>query len=250
MSSVRSSLLKDGRLHPRLLADGGILVGQPLKGEGQASRMPDPELEAAILRASPDVAGPLGAPRHSQDSPCRWGNETSSTRLSAGGAEGAVHFPGGAAGVVARLQPHPEGFIPEPASHDQDLLRVGVHRGAAGRRVGPGVEAGEAGELTGGGIVAEDQLLDLPLEPVQPAPAVLLILCQGIPVGGGGLAHGARARGRWIRGAISAAFSIPRSWVPLSSEAHDSEPALAMVEQGFQRLPGAARWPGTVAEVP
>ncbi len=57
VSYVRSYLLKDGRLHLSLLADGGILVWQPLKEEGRASRTPDPKLEAAILRASPDVAG-------------------------------------------------------------------------------------------------------------------------------------------------------------------------------------------------
>ncbi len=44
---VRSYLLKDGRLHLSLMADGGIYVWEPL------SLPADPELEAAILKAAP-----------------------------------------------------------------------------------------------------------------------------------------------------------------------------------------------------
>ncbi len=63
---VRSYLLKDGRLHLSLLADGGILVWEPLRLEGQASRSPDRKLEAAILSSSPDYARLMGDPARSR----------------------------------------------------------------------------------------------------------------------------------------------------------------------------------------
>jgi len=47
-----------------------------------------------------------------------------------------------------------------------------MHRRSEGTGVGTGVEAGEPGELAGDGVVAEDQLLHLPLEPLQSAPTV------------------------------------------------------------------------------
>ena len=52
---VRGYLLRDGRLHLSLMADGGILVWEPLASDGVAYRnAADPALEAAILRAEPD----------------------------------------------------------------------------------------------------------------------------------------------------------------------------------------------------
>jgi hypothetical protein len=51
---VRGYLLRDGRLHLSLLADGGILVWEPQGRRGLAYRnTPDPALAAAILRAVP-----------------------------------------------------------------------------------------------------------------------------------------------------------------------------------------------------
>ena len=50
---VRSYLLKDGRLYLSLMADGGIYVWEPY-GEEPFETKPDKDLEAAILRVSPD----------------------------------------------------------------------------------------------------------------------------------------------------------------------------------------------------
>jgi len=67
---VRSYLLKDGRLHLSLMADGGIFVWEPL-GEEAFQTKPDPDLETAILRASPsytravvDLEGGTGRGRY------------------------------------------------------------------------------------------------------------------------------------------------------------------------------------------
>lgn len=49
---VRSYLMKDGRLYLSLMADGGIQVWEP-HAEAPFRTEPDPELEAAILLASP-----------------------------------------------------------------------------------------------------------------------------------------------------------------------------------------------------
>ncbi|MCP9840827.1 META domain-containing protein [Synechococcus sp. J7-Johnson] len=54
---VRGYRLNDGRLTLSLLADGGLLVWEPVQPAGQFSASPDPKLEAAIMRASPDVMG-------------------------------------------------------------------------------------------------------------------------------------------------------------------------------------------------
>lgn len=54
-ASVRGYLLKDGRLHLSLLADGGILVWEPMaSAEGDLRLRRDPALEQAIRRATPD----------------------------------------------------------------------------------------------------------------------------------------------------------------------------------------------------
>jgi len=50
---IRSYLLKDGRLYLSLKADGGIWAWEPLAEQAFQSQ-PDPQLEAAILQASPD----------------------------------------------------------------------------------------------------------------------------------------------------------------------------------------------------
>jgi heat shock protein HslJ len=56
LTFVRGYLLRDGRLHLSLMADGGILVWEPLASGGVAYRnTADQALEAAILRAVPDV---------------------------------------------------------------------------------------------------------------------------------------------------------------------------------------------------
>ncbi len=67
---IRSYLLKDGRLHLSLLADGGIQVWEPLAEEPFQTK-PEPDLETAILRASPsytralvDVEGGVGRGRY------------------------------------------------------------------------------------------------------------------------------------------------------------------------------------------
>jgi heat shock protein HslJ len=49
---VRSYLIRNGRLHLALMADGGILEWEPLIQTGYLSQ-PDRELESALLRASP-----------------------------------------------------------------------------------------------------------------------------------------------------------------------------------------------------
>jgi hypothetical protein len=49
---VRSYLLKDGRLYLSLMADGGIFVWEP-HAEELFQTKPDPDLESAILQASP-----------------------------------------------------------------------------------------------------------------------------------------------------------------------------------------------------
>lgn len=49
---VRSYLLRDGRLHLSLMADGGIQTWEPLV-EGRFQTEPDAALEEAVLRASP-----------------------------------------------------------------------------------------------------------------------------------------------------------------------------------------------------
>jgi heat shock protein HslJ len=70
---VRSYLLKDGRLYLTLMADGGIYAWEPLDGKPEVpfETKPDPELEAAILRAEPnytreavDIAGGVGKGRY------------------------------------------------------------------------------------------------------------------------------------------------------------------------------------------
>ena len=54
LAEVRGYLLKEDRLFLSLMADGGILVWEPLEGGGLAfSARPDPALEAAILRSAP-----------------------------------------------------------------------------------------------------------------------------------------------------------------------------------------------------
>jgi heat shock protein HslJ len=67
---VRSYLLKDGRLHLSLLADGSIFVWEPHADEPFRTK-PDKGLEAAILRAEPsytrkvvDAAGGTGTARY------------------------------------------------------------------------------------------------------------------------------------------------------------------------------------------
>jgi heat shock protein HslJ len=50
---VRGYLVKDGRLYLSLMADGGILAWEPLSDISFQTE-PDEEIEAAILRASPD----------------------------------------------------------------------------------------------------------------------------------------------------------------------------------------------------
>ena len=67
---IRSYLLKDGRLHFHCLADGGIQVWEPLAEEPFQTK-PEPDLETAILRASPsytralvDVEGGVGRGRY------------------------------------------------------------------------------------------------------------------------------------------------------------------------------------------
>lgn len=67
---VRSYLLKDGRLFLSLMADGAIYVWEPYAGELFQTK-PDPELEAAILRAAPyytrkvvDLEGGTGKGRY------------------------------------------------------------------------------------------------------------------------------------------------------------------------------------------
>lgn len=50
---IRSYLLKDGRLYLSLMADGGIYAWQP-NADTHFLTKPDPEIEAAILIASPD----------------------------------------------------------------------------------------------------------------------------------------------------------------------------------------------------
>jgi len=67
---VRSYLLKDGRLHLSLMADGGIFVWEPIT-EVSFETTPDRDLERAILGASPsytkaavDAAGGTGRARY------------------------------------------------------------------------------------------------------------------------------------------------------------------------------------------
>jgi hypothetical protein len=55
---VRGYLLKDGRLYLSLLADGGILAWEPLD-ETPFETKPDPDVEAAILKASPSYTRAL-----------------------------------------------------------------------------------------------------------------------------------------------------------------------------------------------
>jgi heat shock protein HslJ len=50
---IRGYLLKDGRLHLSLMAGGGIYTWEPID-EVAFQTEPDPEIEAAILAASPD----------------------------------------------------------------------------------------------------------------------------------------------------------------------------------------------------
>jgi hypothetical protein len=50
---IRGYLLRDGRLYLSLMADGGIFVWEPIEAEAFETK-PDPEIEAAILEASPD----------------------------------------------------------------------------------------------------------------------------------------------------------------------------------------------------
>lgn len=62
---VRGYSLRDGRLHLSLMADGGILVWEPLTQAGVGvpyRNTPDPALEAAILRAAPSYRRSLMEP--------------------------------------------------------------------------------------------------------------------------------------------------------------------------------------------
>lgn len=54
---VRGFLLKDGRLHLSLMADGGILVWEPADAEVGYQAVPDPSLEAAIRDHTPAYTG-------------------------------------------------------------------------------------------------------------------------------------------------------------------------------------------------
>jgi len=51
---IRSYLLRDGRLYLSLMADGGIYAWEPLTTGAAFLTTPDPAVEQAILRASPD----------------------------------------------------------------------------------------------------------------------------------------------------------------------------------------------------
>jgi heat shock protein HslJ len=51
---VRGYLLRDGNLYLSLMADGGIFAWEPIVDSVAFETTPDPELEAAILAASPD----------------------------------------------------------------------------------------------------------------------------------------------------------------------------------------------------
>jgi hypothetical protein len=60
---VRAYSRRDGRLNLSLMADGGILVWEPLSSaEVIYSNTPDPALERAILRAQPGYRGSVPAP--------------------------------------------------------------------------------------------------------------------------------------------------------------------------------------------
>jgi hypothetical protein len=69
---VRGYSLRNGRLHLSLMADGGILVWEPLGAARVVYRnTPDPALQAAILRVEPDyrrslveAGGPLSRARY------------------------------------------------------------------------------------------------------------------------------------------------------------------------------------------
>jgi len=68
---IRSYLLNDGRLYLSLMADGGIYAWVPETGDVALQTTPDPEIEAAILQASPDytreiveAGGPTGVGRY------------------------------------------------------------------------------------------------------------------------------------------------------------------------------------------
>jgi len=68
---IRSYLLKDGRLYLSLMADGGIYAWEPETGDVSFQAKPDPDIEAAVLEASPDytkemveAGGPTGAGRY------------------------------------------------------------------------------------------------------------------------------------------------------------------------------------------
>jgi heat shock protein HslJ len=58
---VRGYLLKDGRLHLSLLADGGILVWEPADIEAPFVATPDTALEAAVLAAHPGFTRKVAA---------------------------------------------------------------------------------------------------------------------------------------------------------------------------------------------
>ena len=67
---VRGYMLKDGRLFLSLMADGGILAWEPLP-KATFETKPDPQVEAALLKASPDytkevvgAAGGVGKGRY------------------------------------------------------------------------------------------------------------------------------------------------------------------------------------------
>jgi len=53
---IRSYLLRDGNLYLSLMADGGIYAWEPLAEEIPFETTADPEIEAAILAASPDYS--------------------------------------------------------------------------------------------------------------------------------------------------------------------------------------------------
>jgi len=68
---IRGYLLRDGRLHLSLMADGGIYTWEPDRLNVRYEKDPDPKVEAAILDASPDytremveTGGPAGMARY------------------------------------------------------------------------------------------------------------------------------------------------------------------------------------------
>lgn len=190
-----SAAHRDRREECGCAADRGCAVGCAVAARAPAASAASISFESWVLAACTLTSrGRAGTSIAREDHP---------TALAESRTKGDLGRVRSAAG---RTYPAPR--IPDRCERDRALPPGGGWRRAltpaTSRRQRHGHEAGEAGDCAAAGVMAEDQLLHLAFQALNPPPAVLFRRRQGIPAGGGGFAHGPSCRWASIQGATAA----------------------------------------------